>query len=107
MKFETFTRGNRTFYPVFLAGFHDSIAPSGVVFLRESDAEEYCKDKVVHVKPYLFRNQEDAESFVKSRARAEVNHCNSLGFDICRAVRSAQCEQFKQEVIKVINEQSK
>jgi len=103
MKFESFNQSVRTVYPVFLAGFHDSRALDGTLFLNPQDAYRYCEGKVIHVKEVPFYSQEAAENFVKMKAHGYVNHCQlSLGIPV--DLEQIECIQFKKEVETLLNE---
>ena len=103
MKFETFTQGARTVYPVFLAGFHDNFrCLEGETFLNPKRAHQYCENKVIHVKEVPFYSQESAEKFVNQMAHRHVNHAHALGIVV--NLDQIECDEFRKVVKKVINE---
>ncbi|WVH05488.1 hypothetical protein KKJFFJLC_00026 [Vibrio phage vB_VpaS_PGB] len=104
MKFETTTSEIFTMHHVFVVGFHDSAFIDGEVFLNSKQAYEYCKNKVVYVKELSFRTEVQAEKFVNQMARGLVNHCR-YGLDMEVNTDSIECDQYREEVIKVMNEQ--
>jgi hypothetical protein len=104
MKFETFTQGARTVYPVFLAGFHDSRFLNGEVFLSEEEAHTYCEDKVIYVKAVPFFSEEKAIEFVNTQAHSWINHIKSFDMNPANFLHQIECAQFKKEVETLLNE---
>lgn len=100
MAFDTVTT-YRTFYKMYVVGFHDTRFVEGDLFFSKEEADQYCSDKVVHVKEVKFTSKEEAESFVTNQLKVQLRQAKSLGFCKKRVIDETPCKAIK-ELLKSI-----
>lgn len=79
LKLDTQIIGNRTKVTLYLSGFHTSQLAQGDIFLNKEEAEQYCKDKVIYVRPVTFYSEQEAINFINTEIKSHINMVKDFG----------------------------